>query len=94
MENIAQIPEFGKRIFFLDYDQLCRHPKPSIIRLLNFIDVQVDEALANLLSQKVSPPPSLGRWLIDGEAAFDQEDFVYANNFAERAATLGWSQRV
>lgn len=52
----------GENYLLLDYDRLCRDPKPELRRIYNLLGVPADAALIDRASRLVVPSSGVGRW--------------------------------
>jgi hypothetical protein len=71
----------GNRFLFLRYDDLCRAPEPELRRLLEFAQLEHDEAMLGRLASGVRTPDSVGRWRKHGTALFTAAQLESVRSF-------------
>lgn len=70
--------ENPNNILMLDFDILCKNPKKSLVKLLNFIEIDND---IDELIELIKIPSSIGRYREFSLKKFDKEDLEYINSF-------------
>lgn len=79
--------EMGARFLLFNYDAFCDDPQGGLATLLNFLEIEVDEARFRTLAGLVQQPSTRGRFkqhMLDG---LDAEDVAYV-------ASLGYETGV
>lgn len=69
----------NKNFLFLNYDDFCMNPKNGIKQLSEFLGLEVDPLMPQLLPL-VKPPSSIGRFKNYGTEIFAEEDVAYVKS--------------
>lgn len=65
------------RVLLLNYDALCREPKPHLERMLAFLNVRPRLPCRYTAAARVAPPATLGRHHGHDLTQFDADDLAY-----------------
>jgi hypothetical protein len=77
----------GPHFLFLNFDHLCQNPGDGVIKLLEFLKMDIPNSQVNSLVDLVKPPASIGRFRQHDIDAFAPEDITFLKQ-------LGFDTRV
>jgi hypothetical protein len=69
--------ELGNDFLFLNYDNFCKYPEHGIEELINFLELEYDQASIERLQRLINPPTTIGRFKQYGANIFDKEDLHF-----------------
>ncbi len=69
----------GNRFLFLNYDTFCQHPENGIKQLCEFLDLDTDSIIPQLI-KLIDPPESIHRFKQHDTKIFADEDVAYTKS--------------